>query len=98
MTFEQWKSFANKVNAIRDKILASCRERSFSIAVENGISPDATCIHNAACDDKMIGWCARNPARLKAAKLANRILNDWSASEKASRIISRAWDKYIASN
>ena len=98
MTFEQWKAIAYRVNIIRDKLLASRRGLAFSIAISHGISPDACCIHNAALDDKMEGWCHRNPERLKAAKLANRILNDWSASEKAKRIIDRAWKRHVSSN
>lgn len=44
----------------------------------------------------MTGWCADNPQRLKVAKRANAIVNDWSISDLGDRITSRAYNRIVA--
>ena len=72
-------------------------ERAWALAASVGIDRNMCCLHNASIDDEMRGWCAGNPRRLKVAKRAAYILNDWRASRLAERIISRAYDRMCRS-
>lgn len=92
LTFGQWQVFARNIRLRAQALDQSVHERAFEIARQAGITRDLCCIHNAAIDDNLTGWCYRNPARLKAAKLANHLLNQWTASRLADRIIARAWN------
>lgn len=91
MTYENYQALSRRIHAIAARVLSLKLERLKRECIEAGISPDGCCLHNAAMDDGLTGWCARNPARLKAAKRLNREWNDWSASRLAERIIARAF-------
>lgn len=95
MTHSEWCDFARKVRAIAERIDRSRHARGFAIAVAAGISPDMCCIHNCSISEVGSGWGA-NPGgreRIKAARHAKRLLDDWSASGLADRIINRAYAK-----
>jgi hypothetical protein len=64
-------------------------DRGWKLAVSVGIPRCGCCLHNAANDKEMRGWCAGNPARHKAAKRANRLVTTWPAAEIAERIVAR---------
>lgn len=91
--FRQWQAFAQNVNARTKRLQSSHHEKGWKIAVEAGIGRCLCCVHNASIDDDLEGWCYRNPERLKAAKLANHILSDWTISQLGERIVNRAWLK-----
>jgi hypothetical protein len=92
-TFAEWQAFSRTVHAIANRITNSIHEKGWQIAESVGISRNMCCVHNASIDDELKGWCAGNPARLKAAKRANHLLNDWRASRLADRISARAFDR-----
>lgn len=92
MNFKQWQEFSQRISA-RAKVAQDMRHnRGWALAETVDIPRDGCCLHNAAIDDDMTGWCFRNPQRLKIAKRANHILNDWRISHLADRIINRAWN------
>lgn len=95
MTFEQWQEFARNIRQRGEALDNSIHERGFEIARKAGIGRDLCCIHNASNDDNLIGWCKGNPERLKSAKKAIHLLNQWPGSGLSSRIISRAWQRVI---
>ena len=91
MTFLQWRTFAQRVNGIAERISRMKIDRGFALARANGISPDMCCIHNASIDENLTGWCHNNPARLKAAKRAKRIVDDCRHNRLAESVIARAY-------
>lgn len=94
-TFAEWQTFARNVNETAQRLKASRDAEAWKIAAAVGIPRDGCCLHNASIDDGMRGWCAGagGRERLKAAKRANYILNDWRAHQLAEAIIRRAWDR-----
>ena len=95
MTHQQWVEFYNKVTAMAARIEAMRTERAYAIARAVGLPANPGLIHNATCDVNLRDWCKGNPAKLKAAKRADRILKDFSASLKARAITQRAFSKVV---
>lgn len=91
-TFSEWQAFSRAIREASDRIRAYKLARAFALAATVGLPADGCCIHNAACDVNLTGWCFRNPERLRVAKQVNHDLNDWRASEIAGRVSSRAWN------
>jgi hypothetical protein len=93
MTLEQWRELAARVHGMADRIWVMRRNRVDAVCRANGL--DIRCLHNAAGDDGLTGWCHQNPGRLKLAKALNRELSDWTPSRIAERICSRAWQRVV---
>ncbi len=95
MSFDAWCAFSRAIRARADALVASRRDAAFALAASVGIPRNLCCLHNAAIDDDLRGWCKGNPARLRVAKRANWLLSNhvWEPSRLADRIISRAWDR-----
>jgi hypothetical protein len=93
--FKAWQAFADSIRARVQSCDRMREDRAWSLAASVGIPRCGCSLHNASIDDAMTGWCAGNPMRLKIAKRANHILSDCRASQIASRITSRAWDKMV---
>lgn len=91
--FKAWQDYAAKVRQHADNVSRMRTDRAFALAASVGIGRCACSLHNASIDTELRGWCAGNPQRLKVAKRATHILNDWRASQLADRIISRAFDQ-----
>lgn len=91
--FAAWQAFAQTVQARADAVTKSRHDKAWNLAATVGIPRCGCCLHNASIDDAMNGWCHNNPKRLKVAKRAVRILNDWRASRLASTIINRAYPR-----
>lgn len=92
-TFAQWQAFARAVHAAADRITNARHDAGWRLAATVGIPRDMCCLHNASIDENFTGWCAGADGynRLKVAKRANHIVNDWTASRLADRIVGRAW-------
>ncbi len=97
LTFKQWQQFATKVNARAEKVARQRMDAGFALAATVGIGRDMCCLHNAAIDDELKGWCAGNPERLKVAKRADYMVTEWcwQPTRLAQRLISRAWDRTL---
>jgi hypothetical protein len=85
---------SSMVRARGEAVQRSIHERGWALAASVGIPRDLCCLHNASLDDGLRGWCAGNPERLRVAKLAKAILNDWSASRLADAICARMWRNF----
>ncbi len=93
--FAAWQAFAAKVESHAKAIDEMRMARVWKLAESVGIGRDMCCLHNASIDNEMTGWCKGNPHRLKVAKRARHIADDWTASRLASRIVSRAYDRML---
>lgn len=93
MTFEQWQAYTAKVDGIAKRVKAMSDARALKLAQSVGIPDIGICLHNASIDDSLTGWCHNNPQRLKVAKRAIRIANDWRASRIATKISRKAWER-----
>jgi hypothetical protein len=95
LAFRQWQKYGSQINA-RAKLITDARhDRGWALALTVGIPHDGCCLHNASIDDKLTGWCFNNPERLRVAKLANAIVNDWRASRVAERMVARKWNELL---
>lgn len=97
-TFKDWQRFAAMVENRATRLQSARHDEGWKLAASVGIPHDMCCLHNASIDTELKGWCFENPERLKAARRANHIVNDWSISEKARKIVNRAWNKMAAKN
>ena len=71
-------------------LVFSIQDRAWQIAKRAGIPADECSLHNASIDDDLRGWCHDNPARLKAAKRAVRMIDGvWGISDLGHRITRR---------
>ena len=97
---KNYYQFAAMVRRICERTTKMRMERGFKIAASVGIGRDMCCIHNAAMDDSMSGWCHKNPARLKAAKQADFMVNEfaWQPSRLAEKILKNAWNDFAANS
>lgn len=96
MTFQEWRDYARMVRAMAQRIDDNRHERGWAIALAAGIGRCGCSLHNCSIAEIGQGWGA-NPGgreRIKAAKAATRLIDDWSASRIADRIIDRAWQRY----
>lgn len=93
-TFKEWQAYSANINARARALQASIHEQGWALAATVGIPRCMCSLHNAAIDDNMTGWCHNNPHRLKVAKRADHIVNDFTVSDMAQRITRRAWDHF----
>lgn len=95
-TFAEWKAYCKQVDAMAERITRAKHERGWALAATVGIGRCMCSLHNASIDDELKGWCAGPDGRrrLKAARAALRLLDDWTAHRIAERVINRAWDAY----
>lgn len=93
ITFKEWQAIAQRVNSIAKRLQDARHDQGWKLAASVGIPHDMCCLHNASIDDNLTGWCHKNPERLRVAKQANHIVNDWEISHKAQKIVSRAWNR-----
>lgn len=77
-----------------ERVTRSIQDRAFAIAETVGIPRNLTCLHNASIDDKMTGWCAGSPERLKVAKRAVKMYDGaWAINDLGSRVWRRAYNR-----
>ena len=93
MTYQEWMEFAKSIRRRAEALDEAIHATGFRIAASQGLPPMINCIHNAAIDDNLVGWCFQNYARLSAAKHADYLLNQWPGSALADRIITKAWNR-----
>ena len=93
MSIQEWQRFSQSISARASAVDRSIHERGWRLAATVGIPRCGCSLHNASIDDSLSGWCFRNPERLKVAKRANYLVNQWPAARIAERIISRAYSK-----
>lgn len=94
--FQQWRQIASEARARGERIDRSIHERGWALAMSVGIGRCCCSLHNASIDDAMTGWCHNNPQRLKVAKQANYLVNQWPGSRMADKAIKSAWNRLIA--
>ena len=89
-----WSEFAHTVRERANRIRQARYNEGRRLAESVGIPVE--CVHNAALDTKMTGWCANSPERLRVAKRVKYILGrwQWEPTDIADRIIKRAWDRF----
>lgn len=83
--FEAWRKASDELVARAFLIDNARREKGWALAESVGIPRHGGCLHNAACDERLTGWCKDNPERLRAARIANR----WTQEYRATRIARR---------
>lgn len=93
--FQQWQSVYHQTRVMADRIRQMRIDRAYALAATVGLPPILNCIHNAAIDDDLKGWCAGDPYRLRIAKQVNHMLNDWREHNAADRIQKRAWNRFM---
>ena len=93
--YAAWQAKARDVKARARAIAASRREQAIALGKTVGLPDNDCCIHNAAIDDEMRGWCAGPGGweRLKVAKRVKWMLDEWQweATRIADRIVSRSF-------
>jgi len=77
-----------------EKLQQSIHERGWELAASVGIGRCSCSLHNASIDDKMTGWCARNPERLRIAKIAVKLVSDCSVWRIGQRITERIHNRF----
>lgn len=90
-----WREIHQKAHAIAQRVNAMRDARGWALAASVGIPRCGCSLHNASIDTNLTGWCAGNPRRLKVAKAARRILDDWSATRLADSISQRAYERIV---
>jgi len=95
--FTEYQKQSENIRERAQRVQDSIHNRGWNLAQSVGIGRCGCSLHNASIDDKLTGWCFKNPERLRVAKLANALVNDWSVSHIADRIISRLYNKLVAS-
>ena len=93
MTYKQWQDFAQKVDAMGKRIDDALHAKGWALAESVGIGRCMCSLHNASIDDELRGWCHNNPHRLKVAKQANHLVNQWDGHHRSEAIVRRAWNK-----
>lgn len=93
MKFQEWQKFARDIRKRAEILQDSKHEEARELATLNGL--DYMCIHNAAIDTDLRGWCKDSPEKLRIAKKVNHILSDFSICNLADRIIDRAWKNVV---
>jgi len=94
-SFARWQAIHARVTAQGRRIDDATHEKGWALAASVGIPRHMCALHNASIDDELKGWCHQNPQRLKVARQANHLVNDWTASQKAREISKRAWNKLM---
>lgn len=93
--FAKWKALASAVRERAQALDASMQQRGWDFAATVGIPHCGCSLHNASIDDDLQGWCKDNPERLRVAKRANYMVNQWQASRIADRVIKAAWNRLM---
>lgn len=93
-TLEAWQKYARAIDERVKRLQDSIHERGWKLAASVEIPHHLCCLHNASIDDDLQGWCYRNPHRLKVAKQAAHIVNDWTASDLGRRLVQKAWEQF----
>lgn len=93
LRFTSWQEWSRRIRARAQAVSNARADRAWALAASVGIPRNMCCLHNAAIDDSMQGWCKGNPKRLKVAKRANRMFIDYvfEPTRLADRITSRAY-------
>jgi hypothetical protein len=94
--FAAWKQITHRIRTRTEALQKAQHEKGWELAASVGIPRCGCSLHNASIDDDMTGWCKGNPERLKVAKRAKHILDNWSASRLGARLIQRAWNRLVA--
>lgn len=93
--FAQWQRIAHNATE-RAKLIKDARDaKAWELAASVGIGRCGCSLHNASIDTELRGWCKGNPHRLKVAKQATHILDDWTPYELAERISANAWNRLL---
>lgn len=70
--------------------------RGWALAATVEIPQCMCCLHNAALDDNLIGWCHGNPHRLAVAQRARYMVNRTRAGDLARKRTARAYRTMVA--
>ena len=90
-----WIAQTDAINARAKAITRTQQDKGWKLAQSVGIGRCGCSLHNASIDDDMKGWCKDNPERLRIAKLASRLVNDWRASRAAERMNRKSWNTLL---
>lgn len=91
---ETARAAIQRAEAIAKRIELSKRERSrrlWQAAFDMPELPPFNCIHNAAIDDEMRGWC-RNRLQLRTAKICDELVSDHSPDRIVEKLTRRLWE------
>lgn len=93
LTFTEWQERSTSIRKRAERLQKSRHERGWKLAASVGIPRDFCCLHNASIDTELKGWCKGRPERLRVARRAMHILNDWSAIRLAESITRRMFER-----
>jgi hypothetical protein len=97
--FKEWQDYANRVHELAARIYKMRADRGWAIARdEAGIGRCMCSLHNCSIATIGKGW-GHNPGgreRIKAARRALRLIDDYTMNRIADRVVSRAWEHYRA--
>lgn len=94
--FAEWQRIATDARRRAERIDSSIQNKGWELAATVEIPRNACALHNASIDDGLTGWCFQNPERLRVAKRANYLVNQWPGSKIADRLVRSAWNRLIA--
>lgn len=95
-SFTEWKRIAQEARQRGERIDQSIHDQGWKLAATVGIPRCSCSLHNASIDDGLTGWCKDNPERLKVARKANHLINQWPGSRIADKLVESAWNRLIA--
>lgn len=93
LTFNEWQERSTAIRKRAERLQKSMHERGWRLAAAVDIPRDMCCLHNASIDTELRGWCKGNPERLKVAKAARHILDDWTPTRLAESITRRMFER-----
>lgn len=94
-----WRTRRERLKAVASRIRKANLERAERIWKEafGSSLPPSNCVHNAAIDANLTGWC-KTRKQLRAAKQADALINDWTTSQIANRGSNRIWSQLFPNN
>jgi hypothetical protein len=94
--FAAWQAFSRDIGDRARRVKNARDDRAWALAASVGIPRCGCSLHNASTDTAMSGWCEGNPLRLKVAKRAVHIHNDWRIVRLADRIADREYMRLMS--
>jgi hypothetical protein len=91
--WDAFVSYAHGVRAITKRVKTARDDRAYRLGATVGLPRHALCIHNAALDKSLTGWCKDNPQRYRVAKRVNHMLCDWKPARLGDALIDRAYPR-----
>lgn len=94
--FTAWQRASAATMTRATEIDRAAQARGWALAATVEIPQCMCCLHNAALDDNLIGWCKDNPHRLAVAQRANYMVNRTRAADLARKRIAQAYQSMVA--